>query len=209
MNSHWGSAVVVDPRELERLTRDNGRLRAAGTRWRRMATALLAVSVVSVFLASTESSRRLAVARDLERSRTHLEASAVALATLAQTHRHILTATQEVPSVGTRSWGRRFTVTRYLPRSPEYGRFNDGLTATLVKADPSDRIVAVDPKVIPYHSRVWIEGLGWFRAEDCGAAIKGFRLDLLTATREEARTFGRQERFVIVVPPSEGSPTGA
>jgi len=48
---------------------------------------------------------------------------------------------------------------------------------------------------------VWIEGLGWYRAEDCGGAIKGFRLDLLVATEKEAMQFGKQVRFVIVVPP--------
>ena len=46
----------------------------------------------------------------------------------------------------------------------------------------------------------WIEDLGWYRAEDCGSAIKGFRLDVLTATEEDAMQYGRQERFVIVVP---------
>src|SRR6266516_3356154 len=96
---------------------------------------------------------------------------------------------------------RRFKVTNYIPRSPKYGKFNDGLTATLTKAEPSARIVAVDPALIPYGSWVWIEGLGWYRAEDCGGAIKGFRLDLLVATEKEATQFGKQERFVIVVPP--------
>jgi 3D (Asp-Asp-Asp) domain-containing protein len=47
---------------------------------------------------------------------------------------------------------------------------------------------------------VWIEGLGWYRAEDCGAAIKGFRIDVLTATEDDATSFGKQTRFAIVVP---------
>jgi 3D (Asp-Asp-Asp) domain-containing protein len=112
----------------------------------------------------------------------------------------MLSATEQAPSIGTKSWGRRFTVTKYLPRSPLYGKFNDGLTATLVKADPEARLIAVDPKLIPYGSWVWIEDLGWYRAEDCGAAIKGFRLDVLTATEGDATTFGKQDRFAIVVP---------
>jgi ferric-dicitrate binding protein FerR (iron transport regulator)/3D (Asp-Asp-Asp) domain-containing protein len=124
-----------------------------------------------------------------------------ALGTMAVSHRRILDATREAPSVGTKSWGRQFVVTRYIPRSPDYGRFNDGYTSTLKKADPDARIVAVDPALVPYGSRVWIEGLGWFNAEDCGSAIKGFRLDILTATTKESMNFGRQKRFVIVVPP--------
>jgi 3D (Asp-Asp-Asp) domain-containing protein len=75
----------------------------------------------------------------------------------------------------------------------------------LIKADPAQRIVAVDPKLVPYGSQVWIEGLGWYRAEDCGSAIKGFRLDLLTATEKDAMEFGKQDRFVIVVPPGNAN----
>jgi 3D (Asp-Asp-Asp) domain-containing protein len=96
-------------------------------------------------------------------------------------------------------------VTKYIPRSPAYGKTNDGLTATMTKADPEARIIAVDPKLIPYGSWVWIEDLGWYRAEDCGGAIKGFRLDVLTATEDDAMRFGRQDLFVIVVPPAESS----
>jgi 3D (Asp-Asp-Asp) domain-containing protein len=48
---------------------------------------------------------------------------------------------------------------------------------------------------------VWIELLGWFTAEDCGGAIKGYRLDVLTATEREAFEYGKQDRFVIVIPP--------
>src|SRR3989475_7990022 len=113
---------------------------------------------------------------------------------------NILAATEQAPSVGTKSWGRRFTVTKYLPRDPAYGKFNTGYTSTLWKADPKARIVAVDPKLIPYGSWVWIEGLGWYRAQDCGAAIKGFRLDLLTATQREPMTFGKPEPFLLGLP---------
>jgi 3D (Asp-Asp-Asp) domain-containing protein len=126
---------------------------------------------------------------------------------MADSHKRFLDATTQAPSVGTKSWGRQFVITRYIPRSPDYGKDNDGYTSTMKKADPNARIVAVDPALIPYKSRVWIEGLGWFNAEDCGGAIKGFRLDVLTATTKESMDFGRQKRFVIVVPP--GAPETA
>jgi len=108
----------------------------------------------------------------------------------------------QVPAVGKKSWGKRFTVTKYLPNDPAYGKFNDGFTATMTKADPNNRIVAVDPQLIPYGSWVWIEDLGWYHAEDCGSAIKGFRLDVLAATAQEAFQWGRKDRFVLVVPPT-------
>jgi 3D (Asp-Asp-Asp) domain-containing protein len=75
----------------------------------------------------------------------------------------------------------------------------------MTKADPDARIIAVDPTLIPYGSWVWIEGLGWYRAEDCGGAIKGFRIDVLTATESDAMRFGRQDRFAIVVPGERSS----
>ena len=196
----WDDAVVVDARELQRLRDEHAKLLKAG-RKQRLALLVIAgggvVSAIGLYLGAL---RLTATERDMQQRRDTAIHSSMALAALARSQQNILTATEKAPSVGTKSWGRRFTVTKYLPRSPLYGKFNDGLTSTLWKADPKSRIVAVDPKLIPYHSWVWVEGLGWYRAQDCGAAIKGFRLDLLTATQRDAMAFGKQDRFVIVVP---------
>ena len=199
----WDDAVVVDARELQRLRDEHAKLLKAG-RKQRLALLVIAgggvVSAIGLYLGAL---RLTATERDVQQCRDTAIHSSMALAALARSQQNILTATEKAPSVGTKSWGRRFTVTKYLPRSPLYGKFDDGLTSTLWKADPKSRIVAVDPKLIPYHSWVWVEGLGWYRAEDCGSAIKGFRLDLLTATERDAMTFGKQNRFVIVVPSAD------
>ncbi len=201
--ANWDDAVVVDARELQRLRDEHAKLLKAG-RKQRLALLVIAgggvVSAIGLYLGAL---RLTATERDVQQCRATAMHSSLALAALARSQQNILTATEQAPSVGTKSWGRRFTVTKYLPRSPLYGKFNDGLTSTLWKADPKARIVAVDPKLIPYHSWVWVEGLGWYRAEDCGSAIKGFRLDLLTATERDAMTFGKQNRFVIVVPSAD------
>ena len=205
MNRDWGTAVVVDPRELKRLEDDCARLRVACRRRTVSTCALLAASVGFAAVAGLQLWHAARLHRDLRDGRRSALRSSRALAAMARSHERILSATEETPLLGTKSWGRRFTVTNYVPRSPKYGKFNDGLTATLTKAEPSARIVAVDPALIPYGSWVWIEGLGWYRAEDCGAAIKGFRLDLLVATEKQAMEFGKRERFVIVVPPEGAS----
>ena len=201
--ANWDDAVVVDARELQRLRDEHAKLLKAG-RKQRLALLVIAgggvVSAIGLYLGAL---RLTATERDMQQCRDTAIHSSMALAALARSQQNILTATEKAPSVGTKSWGRRFTVTKYLPRDPAYGRFNTGFTSTLWKADPKSRIVAVDPKLIPYHSWVWVEGLGWYRAEDCGSAIKGFRLDLLTATERDAMTFGKQNRFVIVVPSAD------
>lgn len=215
----WGQAIVVDPRALRTLEIDNQRLRVerdhTATRLRRTRLVLITIGVIALAAAiqAVRLSHRLdateqTAAREgreariaVRRARADAERASQALGALSRSHDGILSATQQAPSVGTKSWGRRFTVTKYLARDPAYGKFNDGFTSTMKRADPKDRIVAVDPKLIPYHSWVWIEDLGWYRAEDCGSAIKGFRLDVMAPDSQDAFGFGRQDRFVIVVPP--------
>jgi 3D (Asp-Asp-Asp) domain-containing protein len=201
--SDWGTVVAVSRDELLGLERRAVRFARARHRWR-IAAFVLAGAVVGVTPALWLTTRH---AHDLERDlasyKTTLGHSQSALSALSSSHEQLLEATAHAPSVGTASWGRRFEITKYVPRSADYGRFNDGLTSTMKKADPNARIAAVDPTLVPYGSRIWIEGLGWYNAQDCGSAIKGFRLDLLTATHADAMDFGRQRRFVIVVPPGD------
>jgi 3D (Asp-Asp-Asp) domain-containing protein len=200
MTNAWTNAVVVDPRELKQLADEIARLRWVSARQLVALGAVVAVCVVAVVALSLQSTRLSLASNEARQYRkTSLRANG-ALTALARSYEQILSATEQAPSVGTKSWGRRFTITKYLPQSARYGKFNDGLTATLVKADPGTRIIAVDPTLIPYGSWVWIEGLGWYQAQDCGSAIKGFRLDVLTATEDDAMSFGKQDRFVIVVP---------
>jgi 3D (Asp-Asp-Asp) domain-containing protein len=196
----WENAIVVEPRQLQRLKEENSKLRSRSRCQRLLLCLMMVASVIGLLALSRQSSGLTRLSRETREWRRRAERSNIALAALAKSHENILAATEQAPLVGSKSWGRRFTVTKYLPRSGAYGKFNDGITSTLWKADPKSRIVAVDPKLIPYGSWVWVEGLGWYTAQDCGSAIKGFRLDLLTATVQDATAFGKQNRFVIVVP---------
>ena len=60
------------------------------------------------------------------------------------------------------------------------------------------RTVAVDPRVIPYGTRIWIPGYGDRIAEDCGGAIKRNRIDLFFESYRVACTFGRQRMTIMV-----------
>ena len=59
--------------------------------------------------------------------------------------------------------------------------------------------VAVDPKVIPLRSRLWVEGYGFCTALDTGSAIKGMRIDLAHNDDVTANQYGRKKVKVIVL----------
>jgi 3D (Asp-Asp-Asp) domain-containing protein len=69
-----------------------------------------------------------------------------------------------------------------------------GITATgyNVKANPNVKLIAVDPKVIPLGSKVWVEGYGDAIAGDTGGVIKGNRIDVLMPTTQQALQWGRK-----------------
>ncbi|MCT2534325.1 ubiquitin-like domain-containing protein [Aquibacillus koreensis] len=69
-----------------------------------------------------------------------------------------------------------------------------GFTATgyNLKANPNEKVVAVDPNVIPLGTRVWVEGYGYAIARDTGGAIKGNRIDIHLPTLAQASSYGRK-----------------
>ena len=81
-----------------------------------------------------------------------------------------------------------YVATAYLPVDPIEGR-RSGLTVTGAPAKPHFT-VAVDPMVVPINSWIWIDGLGWWKAQDTGNAIRGKKIDLCLSTRKEALEFG-------------------
>lgn len=81
-----------------------------------------------------------------------------------------------------------FTLTAYS---------GDGITSTGKKPRPN-HTVAVDPRVIPYGSKVVIRGKTYV-AEDCGGGIKGKSIDVYFATDAECVRFGRQKAVVYLV----------
>lgn len=91
-------------------------------------------------------------------------------------------------------------------RSKCTGHFNDGITATGIRAtagsgqEGNPHIVAVDPRIIPLGSRLYIDGYGFAIAADVGGAIKGNRIDLLIANHEKAWNFGRKQLRVYLLP---------
>ncbi|MBO1004734.1 G5 and 3D domain-containing protein [Pseudogracilibacillus auburnensis] len=76
-----------------------------------------------------------------------------------------------------------------------------GTTATGIdlRANPNQKVIAVDPNVIPLGSKVWVEGYGHAIAGDTGGAIKGNRIDLFVPSKEQAYKFGRKKVKIRVL----------
>ena len=61
------------------------------------------------------------------------------------------------------------------------------------------RTIAVDPKIIPLGSVLYVEGYGVFIAEDTGGKIKGQRLDIFVNTKQEAVNLGVKKARVYLI----------
>lgn len=88
------------------------------------------------------------------------------------------------------------TATAYGPGMLDNGKWNN---STYVGGKVKKGVVAVDPKVIPMGTKLWVEGYGPAVAEDQGSAIKGNRIDLAFDTRQEALDYGIQKVKVYVL----------
>ncbi|WP_394219784.1 LysM peptidoglycan-binding domain-containing protein [Halobacillus trueperi] len=84
-----------------------------------------------------------------------------------------------------------------------YTAFCEGCSGTTytgidLRANPDQKVIAVDPNVIPLGSEVYVEGYGKAIAGDIGGAIQGDRIDVFMADRSDALDFGRKSVEVKV-----------
>jgi 3D (Asp-Asp-Asp) domain-containing protein len=85
-----------------------------------------------------------------------------------------------------------FECTGRRPSDPGYG-----ITANGTRTRRG--IVAVDTSVIPLGTRLYVEGYGFALAADRGGSIRGNRIDLWMATRQEALSWGRRTITVFIL----------
>jgi 3D (Asp-Asp-Asp) domain-containing protein/LysM repeat protein len=76
-----------------------------------------------------------------------------------------------------------------------------GITATGINLieNPDQKVISVDPSVIPLGSRVYVEGYGEAIAGDTGGAIKGNKIDIFIPSKEEAIQWGRKSVKVQIL----------
>jgi 3D (Asp-Asp-Asp) domain-containing protein len=86
-----------------------------------------------------------------------------------------------------------YTLTHYcVGKYPHICGTGSGKTATGTEVT-AGRSVAVDPKVIPYGTQMYIEGYGFRTAEDCGGAVKNKQIDIAVETHDMANALGRKK----------------
>lgn len=92
----------------------------------------------------------------------------------------------------------RFTInaSAYTAAADECGKSN-GITASGIKVQ-KERTLACPPEY-PFGAIIEIEGMGQFRCEDRGGAIKGNKFDIYMETKAEAFKFGRRNLVAWVV----------
>jgi 3D (Asp-Asp-Asp) domain-containing protein len=62
-----------------------------------------------------------------------------------------------------------------------------------LKKNPNIKLIAVDPKVIPLGTKVWVEGYGIAIAGDTGGSIKDGKIDVFMKTKKQAYSWGRKK----------------
>nr|WP_279665593.1 G5 and 3D domain-containing protein [Ectobacillus ponti] len=114
---------------------------------------------------------------------------------------------ERIVAVGTRavasaapdlsSRGEGNVVKEFYVEATSYSPYCGGCEGTSAggynyKANPNMKLIAVDPRLIPLGTKVWVEGYGYAVAGDTGGAIKGYRIDVLMPTEAQASAWGRK-----------------
>lgn len=113
----------------------------------------------------------------------------------------VKTPVKQVVALGTRQTVSRSGSTLEFDRAIQMKSTGYTHTGRMTHTDiwPAPGIAAVDPRVIPLGTKLYIDGYGFARAMDTGGAIKGNRIDLFFDTKEEALRWGRRSVTVFVL----------
>ncbi|GAB6715006.1 cell wall-binding protein EntB [Bacillus cereus] len=141
-------------------------------------------------------------AREIAKAKEEEKAREIAKAKEEERAREIAKAKEEerakeVSKNNIQSAKRELTVvaTAYTADPSENGTYGGRVLTAMghdLTVNPNMRIIAVDPKVIPLGSKVWVEGYGEAIAGDTGSAIKGNRIDVLMGSKSKAMNWGRK-----------------
>ena len=83
-----------------------------------------------------------------------------------------------------------YSCTGRRPGDPFFGVTASGMMAQV-------GVIAVDTNVIPFHTRMYVEGYGFAVAGDRGGAIRGYKIDVFFDTMAEALSWGRRHNVRV------------
>lgn len=84
----------------------------------------------------------------------------------------------------------------YTAAADECGKSN-GITASGLKV--AEKRTLACPASFPFGTKLSIDGMGEFRCEDRGGAIKGNKVDIYMETKSEAFAFGRRNLLAEII----------
>lgn len=92
----------------------------------------------------------------------------------------------------------QFDLSFYCPCEKCVGKKKIVRTASGTKPK-ANYTIAVDTRIIPLDSILYIEGFGYFIAQDTGSAIKGNRIDIFVDSHQQALKLGRKKANVYLL----------
>jgi resuscitation-promoting factor RpfB len=76
------------------------------------------------------------------------------------------------------------------------GRTKTGIN---LRANPHMKVIAVDPRIIPLGSKVYVEGYGYAIAADTGSSIRGYKIDVFFPEKSSALRWGAKRVKIKII----------
>lgn len=108
-------------------------------------------------------------------------------------------STQQTAAAPSNVQGSTITVTSTAYTANCAGCTGRTATGQDLKANPNQKVIAVDPNVIPLGSKVYVPGYGVAIAGDTGGAIKGNRIDVFIPGQAQANSWGVKTLNVTIL----------
>lgn len=117
----------------------------------------------------------------------------------AQTPAPASAPAEKAPTAASTQSGKTMTVSATAYTAYCIGCSGTTATGIDLRSNPNQKVIAVDPSVIPLGSKVWVEGYGEAIAGDTGGAIKGNKIDVFIPSQDAALQWGRKDITIKVL----------
>lgn len=94
--------------------------------------------------------------------------------------------------------------TEFVVTATAYTAYCTGCSGTTaygidLRSNPNQKVIAVDPTIIPLGTKVWVEGYGEAIAGDVGSAIKGHKIDVFIPSYDSAMEWGVKKVKIKII----------